>query len=214
MFYPDLRRPLAIRFHPIPILRSFRRFFLGIESPIGFEVETLGVDVVDLATAFGVAVGMDGETDVCVFQGEVEVSPVGLDADAEAQLLQAGNAVRSTPQSVKIESVVDETDRFQEGRPVTSGVLQATGLMKFVALGPGFVPGKYEDNDRIVVYAERQEVLLKSKLRVDLTASGCCQRINRQAEKLVPAGIRVRSYLLNLVPLGRMELNSSWMHGT
>ena len=145
-FYPDLRRPLAIRFHPIPILRSFRRFFPGIESPIGFEVETLAVDVVDLATAFG--------------------------------------------------------------------VLQATGLMKFVAPGPGFVPGKYEDNDRIVVFAERPEVLLKSKLRVDLTASGCYQRINRQGEKLVPAGIRVRSYLLNFDPLGRMELRSSWTHGT
>ena len=44
------------------------------ESAVGFEVLTPAMDVVDLGTAFGVSVGADGETDVCVFEGEVEVS--------------------------------------------------------------------------------------------------------------------------------------------
>ena len=177
-------------------------------TDIGFEIETPAIDVVDLGTAFGLAVGVDGETDVCVFEGEVEVSAIGETSNTRSQLLQAGNAVRSKPQEGKIEPVQYETNRFKDGWPVTSGVLQATGLMKFVAPGPEFVPGRYEDNEHIVVFAERQGITLDSEIPVDLTSPGLYQRIHRHNDQKIAAGTTVRSYLLQLDPLGTRERNS------
>ena len=140
------------------------------ESAVGFEVLTPAMDVVDLGTAFGVSVGGDGETDVCVFEGEVEVSLAeGEDAP---QLVREGNAVRSRPEAKSIDAVNYSTERYENAWPVTSGVLQATGLMEFVSPGPSFVPGRYEDNERILVFHERSHVLLTSALKVNVTEPG------------------------------------------
>ncbi|MGB1707323.1 MAG: FecR family protein [Rubripirellula sp.] len=177
-------------------------------TAIGFEIETPAIDVIDLGTAFGLAVGIDGETDVCVFEGEVEVSAIGNTSNTEGRLLHAGNAIRSKPLDGTLESVLYETNRFKDGWPVTSGVLQATGLMKFVSPGPEFVPGKYEDDQHIVVFAERQGIKLDSEIPVDLTSPGLYQRIHRQNDQKIPAGTTVRSYLLQLDPLGKRERNS------
>ncbi|MEM7559286.1 MAG: FecR domain-containing protein, partial [Planctomycetota bacterium] len=111
------------------------------ESAVGFEVLTPTMDVVDLGTAFGVSVGADGETDVCVFEGEVEVSL--SESQDTPQLVREGSAVRSRAKSNAIDSVDYSTVRYEDAWPVTSGVLQATGLMKFVSPGPDFVPGKF-----------------------------------------------------------------------
>ena len=172
------------------------------KSAIGFEVETPAIDVVDLGTAFGVSVGSDGETDVCVFEGEVEVRSAGNDGGF--QLLSEGNAVRSTPQSSAIESVAYETNLFEDAWPVNSGVLQATGLMKFVAPGPEFVPGRFEDNQHILVFSERTGVVLKTELSVDLVEPGQYQRIHRTQQHQIEVGRQVRSYLLQLDPIGRL----------
>ena len=72
------------------------------ESAIGFEVLTPSVDVVDLGTAFGVAVGADGETDVCVFAGEVEVTLSGSDPQSSTQRIKEGKAVRTRAQNNSI----------------------------------------------------------------------------------------------------------------
>ncbi|MDP6720433.1 MAG: FecR domain-containing protein, partial [Pirellulaceae bacterium] len=170
------------------------------ESAVGFEVVTPAMDVVDLGTAFGVSVGADGETDVCVFEGEVEVSrPVSEDAP---QLVREGNAVRSKPDADSIDSVGYSTERYEDAWPVTSGVLQATGLMKFVSPGPDFVPGRYEDSERILVFLERSQVLLKSDLEVNVTEPGQYIRVRRRHKQPIAAGRVIRSYLLQLNPIG------------
>ncbi len=170
------------------------------QSAVGFEVITPAVDVVDLGTAFGVSVGADGETDVCVFEGEVEVS---LTESADTpQLVREGNAVRSRPKADSIDSVDYSTERYEDAWPVTSGVLQATGLMKFVSPGPDFVPGKYEDSERILVFPERSHVLLESDLEVNVTDPGQYIRVRRQDKHPVAGGQAVRSYLLQLNPIG------------
>ncbi|MGI9473799.1 MAG: hypothetical protein ACR2NZ_19815 [Rubripirellula sp.] len=173
-------------------------------TAIGFQVLTPALDVVDLGTAFGVAVAANGETDVCVFEGEVEVRPVG-ETQKPNRLLREGNAVRSTSTAHGIESVTYETSRFEDGWPVTSGVLQATGLMKFVAPGPGFVPGRYEDDEHISVFPERTDVVLQEAVAVDLTRPGLYQRIHPVEQFRIEAGQRVRSYLLQLDPLSQRE---------
>ncbi len=170
------------------------------QSAVGFEVITPAVDVVDLGTAFGVSVGADGETDVCVFEGEVEVS---LTEGAETpQLVREGNAVRSRPKADSIDSVGYSTERYEDAWPVTSGVLQATGLMKFVSPGPDFVPGRYEDSGYILVFLERSRVLLKSDLEVNVTEPGQYIRVRRPNRHTIAAGQMVRSYLLQLDPIG------------
>ncbi len=129
------------------------------ESAVGFKVLTPAMDVVDLGTAFGVSVGGDGETDVCVFEGEVEVCLAeGKDTP---HLVREGSAVRSRPRADSIDTVGYSTERYENAWPVTSGVLQATGLVKFVAPGPNFVPGRFEDSERILVFYESSQVLLR-----------------------------------------------------
>ncbi|MEO2013205.1 MAG: FecR domain-containing protein [Fuerstiella sp.] len=175
------------------------------ETAIGFEVKTPSMDVVDLGTGFGVSVGTDGETGVCVFEGEVEVNLAGRDA---VRLVREGNAVRSRPSGSVIESVAFETNRYEDAWPVTSGVLQATGLMKFVSPGPEFVPGRFEDNGRILVFLERSGVVPQTDFFVDLVDPGQYRRIHRSEQHSVPAGGRIRSYLLQLDPVGRLERNA------
>ncbi len=170
------------------------------ESAVGFEVVTPAMDVVDLGTAFGVSVGADGETDVCVFEGEVEVSRSA--SEDVPQLVREGNAVRSRPKADTIDSVDYSTERYEDAWPVTSGVLQATGLMKFVSPGPEFVPGRYEDSDHILAFPERSRVLLKSDLKVNVTEPGQYIRVRRHDKQPIARGRVIRSYLLQLNPIG------------
>ena len=183
------------------------------ESAVGFEVITPAIDVVDLGTAFGVSVGADGETDVCVFEGEVEVSR-SVSEDLP-QLVREGNAVRSKPKGDSIDSVDYSTERYEDAWPVTSGVIQATGLVKFVSPGPNFVPGRYEDSERILVFLERSQVLLKSDLKVNATEPGQYIRVRRQHKQPIAAGQVIRSYLLQLNPVGefgRQEVDGRTSH--
>ena len=184
------------------------------ESAVGFEVVTPTMDVVDQGTAFGVSVGTDGETDVCVFEGEVEVSrSVGEDVP---QLVREGNAVRSRPEADSIDSVNYSTERYEDAWPVTSGVLQATGLMKFVSPGPEFVPGLYEDSEHILVFLERSHVRLNSDLDVDVTQPGQYAKVRRRDKQPIAAGKIIRSYLLQLNPIGeftRKELDEARVIG-
>ena len=184
------------------------------ESAVGFEVVTPAMDVVDLGTAFGVSVGADGETDVCVFEGEVEVSL--SEGREKPQLVREGNAVRSRPKADSIDSVDYSTKRYEDAWPVTSGVLQATGLMKFVSPGPDFVPGRYEDSNHILVFLERSHVRLNWDLEVNVTEPGQYIRVHRHDKHPIAAGQTIRSYLLQLNPIGeftRKEADSARVIG-
>ena len=177
------------------------------DSAVGFKVLTPAMDVVDLGTAFGVSVGGNGETDVCVFEGEVEVSRT--DSKNTPQLVREGSAVRSNPKAESIDSVAYATMRYENAWPVTSGVLQATGLMKFVSPGPGFVPGRIEDSNRILVFRECSRVILKSDLEVNVTEPGQYIRVRRWNRQSIGAGQVVGSYLLQLNPIGEFFRNEN-----
>lgn len=63
----------------------------------GFTLDTPHARVVDLGTRFGVSVQADGNTDVAVFQGKVEVHEPGSSSTKPAPLtLNAGDSVRVT----------------------------------------------------------------------------------------------------------------------
>ena len=166
------------------------------ESAVGFVVDTPSAHVVDLGTSFGVSVSDSGLTDVCVFDGEVEVSsPESMGTDAP-RLVREGQAIRAS--EATIDSVAYETARFENAWPVNSGVLQTTGSMRFVSPGPDFHPGNYEDNEHIVVFPERRGFVSAETIRVDLIDPGeYAKSLYRDKPALSP-GRRLTSYLLQL----------------
>ena len=167
------------------------------ESAIDFVVDTDTAHVVDLGTAFGVAVGFDGTTDVCVFEGEVSVSR-NDSISSEPTLVREGQAVRALEQSSTIDSTDFEVAPFENAWPVNSGVLQTTGSMRFVSPGPDFHPGNYEDNEHIVVFPERSGFTPSEAIRVDMVDPGEYAKSRYDQKPELPSGRRLTSFLLQL----------------
>ena len=169
------------------------------ESASGFVIDTDSAHVVDIGTAFGVSVSDAGLTDVCVFEGEVEVSaPPTARNSRTPQLLKEGEAIRSSKASNSIDSVLFEASQFENAWPMSSGVLQTTGAIRFVSPGPGFHPGNYQDNEHIVVFPEREGVLPSENVRVDMVDPGVYAKSPYREKRLLATGQRVTSYLLQL----------------
>ena len=178
------------------------------ESATGFSVETPSIEVVDLGTAFGIAVADDGLTDVSVFEGEVEVNSRNKkDKTSDRRRVTEGQAIRSTHQSDLIEAVEIETEPYEQVWPINSGVLQTTGTMKFVSPGPSFVPGRYEDKEHIIVFPERRGVLLDAPIPVDLVEPGEYALLPGHSRAELPSGLLVRSYLLQFNSGSRIKEN-------
>lgn len=165
------------------------------KSAIGFTVDTASAQVVDLGTSFGVSVGKEGLTDVCVFDGEVEVS---RSDDTESFLVRGGHAVRARGDSKNIEKVAYETQTFENAWPMNSGVLQTTGGIRFVSPGPDFHPGNYKDNENIVVFPEKRGFVAEEDSRVDLADPGEFARGPYPEKPILKAGRKLTSYLLQL----------------
>lgn len=166
------------------------------EAAIGFVVDTPSAHVVDLGTSFGVSVGEAGLTDVCVFDGEVEVSSPESDGTHAPHLVREGQAIRAS--EATIDSVAYQTSQFEKAWPVNSGVLQTTGSMRFVSPGPDFHPGNYEDNEHIVVFPERRGFVAAESIRVDLMDPGEYVKSPYRDKPTLSAGRRMTSYLLQL----------------
>lgn len=168
------------------------------ESAVGFVVDTPAAHVVDLGTSFGVSVSETGLTDVCVFDGEVEVSSGDRSHDDAPHLLKEGEAVRADRGASLIETVVYDSSPFENAWPVNSGVLQTTGSMRFVSPGPDFHPRNYEDNEHIIIFPERRGFIPREPVRVDMVDPGqYAKRRDEDLPTLLPEQ-RLTSYLLQL----------------
>ena len=165
------------------------------ESAIGFVVDTATTHVVDLGTSFGVSVSDEGLTNVCVFDGEVEVSSSD---NPNGRLLTQGQAVQTTKDSGTVDSVAYNTTQFENAWPVNSGVLQTTGSMRFVSPGPDFHPGNFEDNEHIVVFPERREFVPDEVIRVDMVDPGQYAKSRFKDKPTLLPEQRLTSYLLQL----------------
>lgn len=176
------------------------------ESAIGFVVDTAAAQVLDLGTSFGVSVAKDGLTDVCVFDGEVEVTN---QTGAPPRVVREGQAVRASGPSQAIDSVAYETSQFENAWPMNSGVLQTTGSMRFVSPGPDFHPGNYEDNEHIIVFPERRGFTSKEAVRVDMLDPGQYARSDYNDKDKLLTEQRLTSYLLqlNAYPTGTEDPN-------
>ena len=169
------------------------------EAAIGFVVDTISAHVVDLGTSFGVSVGENGQTEVCVFDGEVEVSSSKTSGVSKlTQLVREGEAVRTKVDSSVIDSVSYETAQFENAWPVNYGVLQTTGSMRFVSPGPNFHPGNYEDNEHIVVFPEKRDFKASESIRVDMIDPGEYEKSHYDEKPTLVPNRAMTSYLLQL----------------
>lgn len=169
------------------------------ESAVGFVVDTVAAHVVDLGTSFGVSVSENGQTEVCVFDGEVEVSlPRKAGLEEVSHLVREGESISARVNSSVIDSVSYETSQFENALPVNYGVLQTTGSMRFVSPGPDFHPGNYKDNEHIVVFPEKRGFLSNESMRVDMIDPGEYEKSHYEEKPTLVPHRAMTSYLLQL----------------
>ena len=169
------------------------------DSAVGFVVDTVAAHVVDLGTSFGVSVNENGQTEVCVFDGEVEVSlPREAGAEEVSHLVREGESISARVNSSVIDSVSYETSQFENALPVNYGVLQTTGSMRFVSPGPDFHPGNYKDNEHIVVFPEKRGFLSNESMRVDMIDPGEYEKSHYEEKPTLVPRRAMTSYLLQL----------------
>jgi FecR protein len=162
---------------------------------VGFLVSTPHAEVVDLGTAFGVALDEDGNSEVSVFDGEVEVQP---NRDRKKKLVQEGQTVRVTKTN-EIESSKFAAGVYETLWPVSSGIAGSTGAFRFAAPWPRRM-GLAQSNTDIFVLPEGYAQTLSESLSVNITATGK-YRLLPLAAKELSAGTRVRSFLLQFKPV-------------
>ena len=168
-------------------------------AAIGFRVDTPVAEVVDLGTAFGILVGENGRTDVCVFEGEVEVGA----PTQTTQLLEEGEALHAEHGTFS-ETAYDATP-FQASWPVATGVVGMSGAFEFVRPGPPWNLAAYESDDAITVFPEHKHIRLERYLRVELAEPDNVLEGAKSNRRRLPAGTVLRSYLLQFNPASRSD---------
>ncbi len=184
------------------------------ERAKGFAVTTPGARFVDLGTNFGVEVDPQGDTHMQVYQGVVEVRPdVG-----ETHMLAAGEAVQVDSQGDVALKPFDKK-RFNQEPPkiapsLEQGIARITGSIRLLSSPPGsVVKNEQEDFNNIIIFRERQGVLLKHNIQVDAVGPGSGE-IEKHVRGKVSAGKRVDSYLVHFEPGATTEPGETRRSGT
>lgn len=95
---------------------------------IGFAVTTRSASVIDLGTEFGVRIGPEGETDVHVFEGEVQVTPdAGNATPAARKIVPAGDAVSVDGSGMAMRAVTLDESAFVRRREFDARVRAEQG---------------------------------------------------------------------------------------
>lgn len=167
------------------------------EEALGFTVTTPQSKVVDLGTAFGLAVDKTGRTDIHVLDGLVQAFPRQA---TEGVMISQGEARR-----------IDPAD---DSKPLTIPVASRDALLdnvKLDGLGVELLRGVVRLCDRlstidlqkrpagqhwIDVIPEKRGVTLARPITVSIDSAGVYRRFNT-SRRTIPAGARVNSYLFH-----------------
>ena len=167
----------------------------------GFTIQTPIATVVDLGTEFGVEVDRSGVTEMHVFQGQIEVTSSGETATIKRRLT-AGRGARFSANGADVLSVHADAERFRRARQMASGLASTSGAVTFLTAAPQSVaPGALEDSRHVLLFLERENVVLRRNLEVTFSSPGTYQSFTGGAA-VVPAGTRVDSYLLHFDAVG------------
>ena len=176
------------------------------EEAIGFTITTEEAEVVDLGTEFGLSVNVDGQTDVHVLDGLVEVLPRNQDAagimiaEGQARRFHTHRDTSSAEIPVRSREALIGDQRFSN-----LGVRMLRGSVRMTdRLGPEDYEANMEGQHWINLIAEKQEVSLGKPLKVTLNSPGRYRKFDGADQ--IPAGIKVNSYLLHFRPTSRVEV--------
>lgn len=161
----------------------------------GFTVDTPAVEVVDLGTSFGIDLREDGFSSVSVFEGEVEVT---VHDATEKRLLTEGDSVRVGADQ-EIEQVAFDPKPFEKVWPIFSGIIKSTEAFRFLPPWPKRIRFVESDDD-IFVATEGHAVNLAEALQVNISEPGEYSHARDLTPLELPAGERVRSYILLYAP--------------
>lgn len=173
----------------------------------GFTISTPTMKLIDLGTEFGLSTDLNGESEVHVFKGAVEVRPHdGGDGTRQKPItLLTGEANGFPARESPVRQVAFNPKRFSRAWRMNSRVANTTGAMHFVhPPPPSVVEGQSETNHSLLLFLEREDQTLPSRMAVSITEPGLYTTFNHRHASL-PAGVHVDSYLVHFDPVGSMN---------
>ena len=159
------------------------------EGAEGFRVDTPSAQVVDLGTVFGIEQRDDGTSLVSVFDGEVEVA-AGIPSDKRR--LTEGQAISLDPNG-PVQAADFSVRPFEKLWPAVSGIAGSTGSFELAPPWPRMLR-RVESDSNIFVVPEGYARVLNQACPVDVA-------VDKADTSTLPAGIRVRSFLLQFNPV-------------
>ena len=155
----DLVAPGHIRLHE-------GRLSAQVSRPdMGFTVFTDAATVLDRGTVFGVDVKADGEAQVSVLEGMVDVHPPG---SQEMMRIPQGGRLLAHPKRKQImQPGADVVRGFEDLWPLTLGVDDLSHLVEFVVPGARLRWNDYRNDTRLYLMPERQRVTADGSLSLD-----------------------------------------------
>ncbi|MEM0968113.1 MAG: FecR family protein [Verrucomicrobiota bacterium] len=173
------------------------------DEALGFIVTSPQSEIVDLGTEFGLSVTDEGQTDVHVIDGLVEVLSNGPDTVLPGILIREGQARRFTPNPNSGPSAIPIRSRealLGRLRYHDLGVQMLHGSVRIASgLRAEDLFTRSQGRSWIQLIPEQRGVTLTKPLEVTLDAPGS-YRDFRDIRKTLPAGTRVDSYLLHFRP--------------
>jgi len=159
----------------------------------GFLLVTPHQRVTDLGTSFGVDVDTTGNTAISVFEGEIELE--------HQRRLVGGQAVALTAADETAHEVPYEIGQFLNTWQVSFGVEQLIGDVRVASPSERHSPGLVEDSGSLLLFPEREDVLLRHGDVVDGIDPGTYRRPFRKRTVKLTEDLRVDSFLLQYNPV-------------
>lgn len=181
------------------------------ETAHGFQVLTTLTKVTDLGTSFGISASENGNADIMVLNGLIDVS-----AGGDTRRLRAGEALRSQAAGGGLTSVRFETSSFTRTWPLAYGILSTKGSVNPAPPGTPEQLANLEDDKSVLVIPEKRDVTYLEPIDVELTGPGevsFAYPPKRQPLEPRP-GVRIRSYLIRYNPVGRPEMEIRRFEGS
>ncbi|MBX2850283.1 MAG: FecR family protein [Phycisphaeraceae bacterium] len=176
------------------------------ESSKGFVVRTPTIDVTDLGTRFGVAVGHAGESVVQVFEGRVVTN--SIESAGSSRELGAGESLAFDPLGAEQEVGDAGTNVFARLGQRLGGVAGLTGDVQWSdsKIYMGTDQAAWPNRAHAVVMQEQRGHTLQADMPLSLVAPG-----RKGQTKTVSVGTKIHTYILLFNPGGELPLVSEGM---
>lgn len=157
----------------------------------GFRVDTPTAEVTDLGTSFGVRLDANGASHVSVFDGKVEIEEP---ESGEKKLLKEGEAARVTAEH-KLESEEFDTKPFESVWPISTGIVESTGVFQMAPPWPRRLSFISSD-DHVYLFPDGYRRRLGSELRVNISEPGAVVTEDQLTPKTIAPGHPVRAFIV------------------